>query len=266
LDPIDQLKAATTWMWTQGDYAAVARLLEPAAVALADACDIRPGMTVLDVATGNGNFAVAAAARGGVVTACDLTPHMLELARARALPAGVQIEWVIDDAEHLSFADGSYDLVASTFGAMFAPRPDLVAGELLRVCRDGGLVAMANYSWDGFLGDMSKLFTRYSRRLPLDLPSPFEWGDPDTVKRRLGAARDVEVCPGTLTWTFDSVDAALEFWEATNAPTIALKATVAPERYVEFRRDARQLMEDINAARDGSVELNSSYVSVLARR
>ena len=266
MNPIDQLKAATTWMWAQGDYTAVGRLLEPAAIALADACEIRPGVKVLDVATGNGNFAIAAATRGGVVTACDLTPHMLELARARGVPARVQIEWLIDDAEHLSFADGSYDLVASTFGAMFAPRPDLVAGELLRVCRDGGLIAMANYSWDGFLGEMAKLFTRYSTRLPLDLPSPFEWGDPDVVNRRLGAARDIEVRPGTLRWNFDSVDAALDFWEATNAPTIALKATVAPERYEEFRRDARRLMEDINGARDGGVELNSSYVSVLAKR
>lgn len=253
-------------MWAKGDYSAVARLLEPAAIALAGACDIRPGMKVLDVATGSGNFALAAATRGGVVTACDLTPHMLELARARAVPAGVHIEWLIDDAEHLSFADGSYDLVASTFGAMFAPRPDLVAAELLRVCRDGGLIAMANYSWDGFLGGMAKLFTRYSTRLPLDLPSPFEWGDPDGVKRRLGAVRDVEVHPETMTWTFDSVDAALEFWEATNAPTIALKATVPPERYEDFRGDARRLMADLNESRDGRVELKSSYVSVLARR
>jgi len=253
-------------MWAQGDYTAVARLLEPAAIALADACEIRPGVKVLDVATGNGNFAIAAATRGGVVTACDLTPHMLELARARGVPARVQIEWLIDDAEHLSFADGSYDLVASTFGAMFAPRPELVAGELLRVCREGGLIAMANYSWEGFLGGMAKLFALYSTRLPIDLPSPFEWGDPDMVARRLARAHDLEVRPGRLTRTFPSLDEALAFWEATNAPTIALKATVPPERYADFRQEARRLMEELNESRNGRVELSSSYVSVLARR
>ena len=249
-------------MWALGDYTAVARLLEPAAIALADACPIEPGMRVLDVATGNGNFALAAAQRGGVVTACDLTPHMLDLARARAGAAGVEVEWVTGDAEDLPFADGSYDVVASTFGAMFAPRPERVAAELHRVCRDEGIIAMANYSRPGFLGRMGELFARYTTPLPFDLPSPFEWGDPDVVRRRLGAA---QVWPEKLTWRFDSVDEALEFWEATNAPTIALKSTVPAERYADFRIDVRRLMEELNASRDGRVELDSSYVNVLAR-
>jgi SAM-dependent methyltransferase len=266
LNSIERLKEATTMMWALGDYPAVARLLEPAALALAKACRIRPGTRVLDVAAGNGNFALAAAERGGRVIACDLTPHMIELGRGRSEAAGRDVEWLIDDAEHLSFPDGSFDLVASTFGAMFAPRPELVAGELLRVCRDGGLIAMANYSWEGFLGGMAKLFATYSTRLPFDLPSPFEWGDPDVVARRLERATDVDVRPGRLTWTFASVDEGLDFWEATNAPTIALKATVAPERYANFRGEARRLMEDLNESRDGGLDLNSSYLSVLARR
>ena len=253
-------------MWALGDYSAVARLLEPAAIALADACGIQPGTKVIDVATGNGNFAIAAARRGGIVTACDLTPRMLELARARGEAAGLDVDWRIDDAEHLSFPDGGFDLVASTFGAMFAPRPELVAGELLRVCREDGLIAMANYSWEGFLGGMAKLFARYSTRLPFELPSPFEWGEPEVVRRRLGAAREVEVRPEKLTWTFASVNEALAFWEETNAPTIALKATVAPERYGDFLAEAKKLMEDLNESRDGRVELNSSYLRVLARR
>lgn len=252
-------------MWALGDYPAVARLLEPAALDLAAWCSIDPGTKVLDVATGNGNFALAAARRGGIVTACDLTPRMLELARARAAEEKVEVEWVLDDAEQLSFPDRSYDVVASTFGAMFAPRPELVARELTRVCREGGQVAMANYTWEGFLGGMARLFAEYSTRLPFELPSPFEWGDPDTVRRRLGAARDVQVRPGTLSWRFASVEDALDFWEETNAPAIALKATVPPDRYADFRLHARELMRDLNTSRDGGVELNSSYVSVLAQ-
>lgn len=253
-------------MWSQGDYAAVARLLEPSAIKLAEASHISPGMKVLDVAAGNGNFALAAAERGARVTACDLTPRMIELGRARSEAAGHDVEWVRGDAEQLPFADESYDLVATVFGAMFAPQPDAVASELFRVCRDDGLVAMASYGWDGFLGSMSSLFARYSTPLPIELPSPFEWGDPDVVRRRFaGLAGGVEIQPDTLIMGFGSVDEGWEFWERTNAPTIALKFTLPPERYAEFRLDARKLMEEMNASGE-SLELSSSYVNVLARR
>jgi len=254
-------------MWAQGDYAAVAVLLEPQAVRLADACEIWPGMTVLDVAAGNGNFAIAAAERGGVVTACDLTPRMLELGRARSQAAGKDIEWIEGDAEDLPFADERFDLVASVFGAMFAPQPDRVASELFRVCRNDGLVAMANYSSDGFLGGMSNLFARYSTRLPFDLPSPFEWGNPAAIGRRFGGlAGGINTQPDTLTMSFESVDEGIAFWERTNGPTIALRTMVPPERYAEFRRDARRLMEELNASHDGRLELNSSFLNVLARK
>ena len=216
---------------------------------------------------GNGNFALAAAASGARVTACDLTPRMLEMGRARSEAAGRVIEWIEGDAEELPFPDGRFELVASVFGAMFAPSPDLVARELFRVCSDGGTVAMANYSADGFLAGMSKLFARYSTPLPLDIPSPFEWGDPAVMKRRFdGLASEVEVHSETLTMSFESVDAGLEFWERTNAPTIALRMTVPPERYVEFQGEARQLMEAMNSSSAGRLELNSSYLNVLGRR
>lgn len=254
-------------MWAQGDYPAVALLLEPCAVKLADLCGIGPRTRVLDVAAGNGNFALAAARLGAKVTACDLTPHMTELGRARTEAAGLSIEWREGDAEELQFPNQDYDVVASVFGAMFAPRPDRVAAELFRVCRDRGLVAMANYSRPGFLAGMSDLFARHSTPLPFEVPSPFEWGDPAVVQQRLGGiASSLDVQPDSLTWTFDGVDAGLDFWERTNAPTIALRMTVPPERYAEFRRDARELMATMNSASDGSLELNSTYLRVLARK
>lgn len=253
-------------MWAQGDYSAVALLLEDYARRLADDCKIQAGSEVLDVAAGTGNFAVAAAEHGAQVTACDMTPRMIDLGRARSVGGGLQIEWVEGDAEALPFPDSGFDLVASVFGAMFAAQPDLVVRELLRVCRDGGTVAMANYSREGFLGGMAALFDRYSsRRLAVDLPSPFDWGEEDIVRMRFGRlASQVRVEPGTITWTFDSVDAALEFWERTNAPTIALRMTVEADQYAAFQRDARQLMHDLSSATSGGVELRSSYLSVLA--
>ena len=254
-------------MWAQGDYPAVALLLEPCAVKLADACGIQPGMKVLDVAAGNGNFALAAAALGADVTACDLTPHMVELGRARTEAAGRKIEWREGDAEELPFPDQGFDLVASVFGAMFAPRPDRVASELFRVCREDGLVAMANYNRDGFLGSMADLFARYSTPLPFEVPSPFEWGDGLVVERRFdGLAGQLTVQPDTLTMRLQSVESGFDFWERTNAPTIALRATVPPERYAEYQGDAKRLMAALNTASDGSLALNSSYLNVLARK
>jgi ubiquinone/menaquinone biosynthesis C-methylase UbiE len=149
-EPLDKLKEGMRWMWSLGDYPRLAKVLEPHAEALARACRIRPGATVLDVAAGNGNFAVAAARRGAIVTASDLTPRMVELGRTRSAAGGWHIEWAEADAEQLPFGDASYDLVASVFGAMFAPRPHLVASQLFRVVKPGGLVAMANYGLAGF--------------------------------------------------------------------------------------------------------------------
>lgn len=265
-DALVRLKAASKWMWTQGDYPAVASLLQPYAQQLADACRIQAGTAVLDVAAGTGNFAIAAAERGASVTASDMTPHMIDLGRARTEDAGLDIGWVEGDAEALPFPDSGFDLVASVFGAMFAAQPDLVVRELFRVCRDGGTVAMANYSREGFLGGMAALFERYSsRRLAVDLPSPFDWGEEEVVRTRFGPqASRVAVEAGTITWAFDSVDACLEFWERTNAPTIALRMTVEPEQYAAFQRDARQLMHDLNSTSSEGVELRSSYLNVLA--
>jgi SAM-dependent methyltransferase len=246
-------------MWSLGDYSQVSPFLEACAQKLAVACDIAPGMTVLDVAAGDGNFALAAAARGAHVTASDYTPKMLELGRARSESAGVAIEWVESDAEDLPFDAESYDVVASVFGKMFAPRPDVVARELVRVCKAGGRVAVASYGWCAFLGDYARLLANYSGPAPFELPSPFEWGDAEVARSRLGPlAEHIELRTETLMMAFDSAAAALEFWEANNPPTIALRGTLAPQRYSELRRDALQLI--------GDGVLTSSYLIVIARK
>lgn len=243
-------------MWSLGDYSQVSPFLEACAHKLAEACAIAPGMSVLDVAAGDGNFALAAAARGAAVTASDYTPRMLELGRARSAAAGVDVEWIDADAEDLPFADDAYDVVASVFGAMFAPRPEVVAGEMVRVCKPGGTVGMASYGWSGFLGDYTKLLARYSNPAPFELPSPFEWGEEEVVRRRL--PNIVHVAHETLIMKFPSPDAALAFWEANNPPTIALRGSLPAERYAELRRDALGLI--------GDGTLTSSYLIVVARK
>jgi ubiquinone/menaquinone biosynthesis C-methylase UbiE len=224
------------------------------------------------VAAGNGNFALAAARRGAVVTATDLTPHMVELGRARTGDLRT-IEWSEADAEQLPFADGTYDVVASVFGAQFAPRTELVASEMFRVVKRGGLVAIANYSPGGFLGRLSDVMASFSAQPAFELPSPFAWGDEDEVRRRFGElASSIEVAHRTLYFEFGSVVGFIEFWEKTNGPLAALKSMLAPETYQRVLTQMAALVHELNesphpAERGGeSVKLGSPYILVLARK
>ena len=160
-------------MWSLGDYRELARQFEPTAVALVEACGIGPGMEVLEVAAGTGNLAVAAARRGARVVATDLTPRMVELGRERSAGEGLDIEWREADAEELPFEDGRFEVAASTFGAMFAPRPQVAAAELFRVVRSGGTVGMANMTPQGYLGRL--IATAFSYGPPPPGPWPSTW-------------------------------------------------------------------------------------------
>jgi len=269
VDPYVRLKEATRWMWGLGDYPDLGSLLEPYARMLAVAAAVKPGMDVLDVAAGNGNFAIAAANAGANVTATDLTPKMVELGRLRTDAANLKVEWRVADAEALPFAEEAFDLVASVFGAMFAPRPARVAAELLRVVKPGGVVAMANYSKPGFLGSFADLLTKFSNPPPagLELPSPFEWGDPSVVQRRLaGMTSSLDFEPGVVTFSFPSLEEGWNFWERTNPPLLALKSMLPADRYQEVAEQGKRLMREENAATDGRLVLESDYLQVVARK
>jgi SAM-dependent methyltransferase len=269
MDPYDRLKEATRWMWALGDYPDVASFLEPQADALAVAANVVAGSEVLDVAAGNGNFAIAAARRGARVTATDLTPKMIELGRSRTSDARLRIEWREADAEALPFENNRFDVVASVFGAMFAPRPDRVAAELFRVAKPGGVVAMANYSKPGFLGSFADLMTKFSNPPPagLALPSPFDWGDPDTVRRRfVGMASSVDLRSGVVIFSFPSPEDGWTFWERTNPPLIALKSMAPPDRFRELVEEGKRLMRAMNGLADGRLALESEYLQVVARK
>ena len=263
----DRLTQSIKWMWSLGDYTELARRLEPCGGILADACGIKAGMEVLDVAAGNGNFAVAAARRGARVTASDLTPRMVELGRRRTAGERQAVEWIEANAEELPFDGGRFDVVASVFGAMFALHHDRVAPELFRVARPGGVVAMANYASRGFLGEMGQLLASLAPSSSTETPSPFLWGDPDQVRRRFeGFASSVHTEMRTASFEFESLEAGWEFWERTNAPQAAMKAMMPAEAYAAFVDRELGLMRELNRADDGRLRLEWDWVLVVARK
>lgn len=264
-DPLARIKQGAKWLWSQGDYTRLANLLEAPAQDLAAAC-VAPGIKVLDIAAGSGNFALAAARLGGEVTASDVTAHMVELGRVRSRAEGLDIRWLEADAESLPFAQ-RFDVSASVFGAMFAPRPELVAAEMFRATRPGGLVAMANYGSAGYLGRLSGLIEAFSSAPLSALPSPFLWGEPDEVRRRFsGLASEVAIEPRTLTFRFDSIEVWHEEFANTNPPLMALKQMLPPAAFEGLIARAVALVKELNRARDGRVVLESSYLSVIARK
>src|SRR5919205_848017 len=159
---MDQIKERNRWMWGLGDYTELSEALRPAAEALADACAVSAGQEVLDVAAGDGNFAIACAREGASVMASDLSPGMVERGRARSRAEGYDIEWVVADVEALPFEDGRFDCVGSVFGAMIAPRPRVVAEELFRVVRPGGTVGMTAWTPTGFSAELFRLGRSYA--------------------------------------------------------------------------------------------------------
>jgi ubiquinone/menaquinone biosynthesis C-methylase UbiE len=264
---VQPVKDTQKRMWSLGDYRELARRDEQAAVALVEACAVEPGMEVLEVAAGTGNLAVAAARRGARVVASDLTPRMVELGQQRSAAEGLDIEWMEADAEDLPFDDGRFDVAASTFGAMFAPRPQVAAAELFRVVRPGGTVGMANWTPQGFLGRLIDVASGYGPAPPGGIPSPLLWGEPEVVRERLGElAASVELQPRMVPTRFDSTQAAREFQERYNGPLIALRNALPPERYDALMTELDQLTDQFNRATDGTVAIDEEYLQVVARK
>src|SRR5580658_9209841 len=241
------MKEAIRWMWSLGDYGALAVHLEPHAIELAQRSRLQAGSEVLDVAAGNGNFAIAAARLGATVVATDLTPPMVELGRRRTGSLGLNVEWREADAEQLPFPEERFDVVGSVFGAMFAPDPERVASELFRVTRRGGLVAMANYGPKGFLGRFTAMLAEHGPAPPPGMQSPFDWGVTDEVHRRFkGLTSSIEIYPQALTFEFESIDAGWVFWERANPPLSAILTLLDAEQAESLREEGKKLFTELN--------------------
>jgi SAM-dependent methyltransferase len=178
-----QLKAGMKAAWMAGDFGQIAAYSAKAAEEFVARTPIQPDLRVLDVACGTGNTAIPAARAGCVVTAIDIAPNLLEQARKRAAAEQLEIKFQEGDAEQLPYPDGAFDVVLTMFGAMFAPRPEQVAAELIRVCRAGGLIAMANWTPQGFVGKTFQLTAKMAPPPP-GVPAPILWGDEETVRQR----------------------------------------------------------------------------------
>ena len=187
VSPDADLKARHRAMWASGDYPSmVETFLLPLGPRLVDACDITPGLRVLDVGAGTGNASIPAAQRGADVVASDLTPELLEAGRGRAEAAGVELEWVAADAEALPFEDSSFDLVISSIGVMFAPRHQAAADELVRVCRPGGKIGLLSWTPEGMLGALFRMMGPFAPPAPAGAQPPPLWGGEEHLRGLLG--------------------------------------------------------------------------------
>jgi SAM-dependent methyltransferase len=265
---VHDLKRTHRATWAAGDYAAVAKHIDevPPRDLLARA-ELEPGLAVLDVATGTGNIAVRAAARGATVVGLDITPELFATARRRADALGVTVDWLEGDAEQLPFAAGTFDRVLSAFGVQFAPRHQVVADELVRVLRPGGLIALVNWTPEGLIGELLRLVGRYMPAPPDYASPPPLWGDETHIRELFaGSQLELEFGRGHNPWRFDSAEHWVAFMETNYGPTLKARERLTAEgRWADCRAEIVALAERHNRATDGRLHMDAEYLVTVAR-
>lgn len=260
-DAVARYVAGMRQMWGLADYGALAERLAPAAAALVEAAAPPVGSRVLDLAAGTGTVAVLAAQRGAHVTACDISPRMVELGRQASAAAGLAIDWHEGNAEALPLADSSFDFVLSSFGMIFVPRPAVALGELRRVLVSGGLAGFTAWTSDGFFGAMTKLMRDWLPP-PAGIADVLDWGRQLGVRELLTAASltSLRMQLHTVPWRFDSPPAMTEFLLA-HSPVHQASARTLGERASEMFRAVERLANP----NGGPVQIDAEYLLVTAR-
>ena len=257
------LKARQHAAWSSGNYAIVGTTLQIVGEELCEAMDIRAGSKVLDVAAGNGMVTLAAARRWCEVTSTDYVPALLELGRARAEAEGMSVTFKEADAENLPFADGSFDVVLSTFGVMFTPNQDKAAAELLRVCRRGGQIGLANWTPDGFIGQVFKTLGKYLPP-PAGAKSPAMWGTRARITEMFGvAASSIKAESRDFTFRYRSIEHFLDVFKTFYGPVLKAFAALEPAKQDELRADLAALIARSNRSGDGTMIVPSEYLEVV---
>jgi len=255
--------------WMAGDFGVVAKTVAAEAEAFVGRLGVAPGVRALDVACGTGNSALPLARLGAVVTGVDIASNLLEQARERAAKEGLAIQFDEGDAEQLTYADASFDVVVSMFGAMFAPRPELVATEFARVLKPGGLLAMANWSPTSFAGQMFKVGARHVPPPP-GLAPPVLWGDDATVRARLaGNFTEIQTTPVPLPFDLPlSPAGAVTFFRTYFGPTKVAFSRLDPAGQAAFAADLEALWAGANQASDPAHHtlVKNEYLQVTAVR
>jgi ubiquinone/menaquinone biosynthesis C-methylase UbiE len=264
---LPQLKQAMRATWMAGDFGQIARYMAREAEEFVGRLGITSGMQVLDVACGTGNVAVPAARKGAQVRGIDIAPNLLEQARQRAVSENLQATFEEGDAEQLPYPDEHFDVVTSMFGAMFAPRPEQVAAELVRVCRRGGKIAMANWTPEGATGEMFRLRDRYLPPLA-GVPVPVLWGDESVVRERLTAhGVQVKTVRRTVVTEFpfsprEVVRLFREYFGPTKTAFLKLDAT----SQTAYAEDLERLWSERNEDLQGKTRIRNEYLEVIGTR
>lgn len=265
---LQTIKARQKATWESGDFGQVAKTIMPVAEEFIARLPLRPGMRVLDVACGSGNLAVVATRRGCKVKGVDIAANLIEQARERAAAEGLDIEFREGDAEALPFPDGEFDAVVTMFGAMFAPRPDVVAAELRRVTKPGGFIAMANWTPDGFIGKMFEVFKNHLPPPPPGIPSTLLWGHDATVRQRLAGFSNVrlERRIAAMRYPFPPAE-TVDFFRRYYGPTGKAFDALSREAQVALRHDLVDLQTAHNSAdAPDTTEARAEYLEVVAVR
>jgi len=266
-EEMSALKARLKTTWESGDYGVFAGYLERGALQFFDRLKIEPGARLLDVACGAGQLLLPAARKGIAVTGLDLAANLVDQARARAEAEGLDIRVDQGDAEELPYRDASFDIVVSLIGAMFAPRPELVASEMIRVCRPGGRIVMGNWTPAGHVGEMFKVIGRHVPP-PANFPSPLQWGDEATCRKRFGAGvSDLTVTRRMYPFEYPFAPArVVDFFFAYYGPTNRAYASLGDEGKQALRDDLIALWTRNNVATDGTTKVDSEYIEVAGIR
>lgn len=263
----EDLKQIQRTMWSLGDYSKVADLLQPGAADLVARLDIRRGHRHLDVATGNGNVALLSGRAGADVIGLDLTDAYFPEARDRARRAGLAIDFIEADAEALPFPDASFDVVTSTYGVQFAPRHERSAGEMVRVCKAGGVIGLCNWTPRSWTAHFQDILASYFPPPPSYTAPAMMWGDEDYMRALLGPGFRMETRRMTLVYPFPSAEQMIAFFESSFGPCLAARRTISPRsRWTELRSELVEMTERFHQTDERGSRVEVEYLRVVARK